>query len=89
MDVTNPTACGSDHPLIRLEQVISTPHVAGQSIQSNEIWARMFVENLVCVVQGRWPHPDHIVNRGVIPKVSLSPYAPSIFKHTPVGSAAP
>ena len=37
LDVTNPTACGSDHPLIRLEQVISTPHVAGQSIQSSEI----------------------------------------------------
>jgi len=76
-----------DHPLLKLDHVILSPHSAGLSVQSRETWARIAVENLVCVVHGRWPYPDNIVNGTVRPRYPLAAYDETIFKHSPVGLA--
>jgi D-3-phosphoglycerate dehydrogenase / 2-oxoglutarate reductase len=68
-----------DHPLLDLDNVILTPHVAAMSIQAKEDVGRGGVENVVSVLTGHWPHPDHIVNRGVVPRAPLAEYDPTLF----------
>lgn len=70
-----------DHPFLSLENVIMTPHVAAMSVQAKQDVGRGGVENVVSILSGFWPHPDHIVNRGVIPRVALADYDPSLFTH--------
>ena len=68
-----------DHPLLALDNVILTPHVAAMSVQAKEDVGRGGVENVVSVLSRHWPHPDHIVNRGVIPRAPLADYDPTLF----------
>lgn len=67
------------HPYLDLDNVILTPHVAGLSKQSLEIWARIGVENLVSIASGHWPDPNNVVNKDVKPKYLLKPYTKEIF----------
>ena len=60
-----------DHPLLGLDNVILTPHVAAGSVQSREDQMRGGVENAVAILQGRWPPQAHIVNPTVIPRFAL------------------
>jgi D-3-phosphoglycerate dehydrogenase / 2-oxoglutarate reductase len=60
-----------DHPLLGLENVVLTPHVAAQSVQATQDVAIGGVENVVAVLEGRWPPEEHIVNRGVTPRGPL------------------
>jgi D-3-phosphoglycerate dehydrogenase len=69
-----------DHPLLTLENVILTPHVAALSTQAAQDVARGGIENVVTILSGHWPHPDHIVNRGVVPWFTLRPYDPALLK---------
>lgn len=50
------------HPLIGIENVVLTPHVAAHSVQAMQDVATGGVENLVAVLRGRWPPRAHIVN---------------------------
>jgi D-3-phosphoglycerate dehydrogenase len=69
-----------DHPLLELDNVILTPHVAAHSVQAMYDVARGGVENLVAVLSGHWPKPEHVVNVGVQPWFPLSAYDPTIFE---------
>jgi D-3-phosphoglycerate dehydrogenase len=68
-----------DHPLLSLDNVILTPHVAALSTQAADDVARGGVENVVSILSGHWPHPDHIVNQGVVPWFPLQTYDPNLF----------
>jgi phosphoglycerate dehydrogenase-like enzyme len=67
------------HPLLELENVVLTPHVAAGSVQSGQDVARGGVENVVAVLRGHWPKPENIVNRGVVPRFPLEPYDDALF----------
>lgn len=60
--------------LLALDKVIATPHVAAGSVQSGEDVSRGGIANLVAVLSGRWPPPEHVVNAGVVPRVALAPW---------------
>jgi D-3-phosphoglycerate dehydrogenase len=68
-----------DHPLLGLENVVLTPHVAAGSVQAMEDVARGSVENVVAVLAGYWPDPRNVVNRDVQPHHLLADYVPTLF----------
>jgi D-3-phosphoglycerate dehydrogenase len=68
-----------DHPLLGLDNVILTPHVAALSVQAAQDVARGGVENVATVLSGHWPRPDRIVNRGVQPWFPLAEYDPALL----------
>jgi D-3-phosphoglycerate dehydrogenase len=55
-----------EHPLLALENVILTPHVAAYSEEAMRDVAVGGVENVVSVLQGKLPPSAHIVNPSVI-----------------------
>ena len=67
------------HPLLELDNVILTPHVAGLSVEAKQDVARGGVENLVSILCGQWPRPEHIVNAGVAPRIPLEEYDDALF----------
>jgi D-3-phosphoglycerate dehydrogenase / 2-oxoglutarate reductase len=71
-----------DHPLLSLENVLLTPHTAGLSVEAKYEVARGGIENVVSILSGHWPHPDHIVNQGVQPWYPLQPYDPMLLEMT-------
>jgi len=60
LDVFAVEPIGRDHPLLAMEQVLATPHVAGVTRQSYEGIARAVAANITAVREGRLP--DHCVN---------------------------
>jgi D-3-phosphoglycerate dehydrogenase len=68
-----------DHPFLSMDNVILTPHCAAMSIQAKEDVGRGGVENVVSILSGHWPDPNNIVNRGVVPRVPLAEYDPTLF----------
>jgi D-3-phosphoglycerate dehydrogenase len=68
-----------DHPFMTMDNVILTPHVAAMSIQAKEDVGRGGVENVVSILSGYWPHPDNIVNQGVVPRFPLKEYDPTLL----------
>jgi D-3-phosphoglycerate dehydrogenase / 2-oxoglutarate reductase len=67
------------HPLLEFDNVVLTPHVAAHSVDSTEIWLRESVRNLLTVLAGYWPPPDHLVNPEVTPRTPLIPWAEDLF----------
>jgi D-3-phosphoglycerate dehydrogenase len=64
------------HPLTDMDNVILTPHVAAGSVQaSHDIYA-IALDNIVDVLSGRWPPPEHVVNPTVIPRFPLASAPP-------------
>jgi len=67
-----------DHPLLALDNVVLTPHVAAGSVQAMQDVVVGAVENVVAILAGSWPDPAHVVNPGVQPRYPLtaqdSPY---------------
>jgi len=61
-----------DHPLVGLDRVILTPHVAANSVEAGRDVSRGAIENVVVVLSGRWPPPERVVNPGVVPRVALA-----------------
>lgn len=61
-----------DHPLLHLDNVILTPHVAALSEEGMREVSKGGIENLVAVLSGFWPAPERIVNAGVVPRFPLS-----------------
>ncbi|HXF64371.1 MAG TPA: C-terminal binding protein [Caldilineaceae bacterium] len=80
IDVFVPEGNPPNHPLLELENVLLTPHSAGLSVEAKRDVAVGGVENVVSILSGHWPHPDHIVNRGVEPWFPLKPYDPALFE---------
>jgi phosphoglycerate dehydrogenase-like enzyme len=60
------------HPLLELDNVICTPHVAAFSVESSRDVGTVGVENVAAVLSGRWPRIDRVVNSEVAPRVDLA-----------------
>lgn len=60
-----------NHPLLEMENVIFTPHVAAFSQESSFAVGDGGVENLATVLQGYWPPHNRIVNADVVPRFPL------------------
>jgi phosphoglycerate dehydrogenase-like enzyme len=60
------------HPLLNLENVILTPHVAALSMEAMREVSQKGIENIVSVLGGKWPPSERVVNKGVIPRFPLS-----------------
>ena len=60
------------HALLDLENVILTPHVAALSVEAMREVSEKGIENVVKVLNGKWPPPERIVNKGVVPRFPLS-----------------
>jgi D-3-phosphoglycerate dehydrogenase len=61
-----------NHPLLQLENVILTPHVAALSVEGMREVAEKGIENVVSVLSGYWPQAERIVNQGVEPRFPLT-----------------
>ena len=59
------------HPLLEMENVIFTPHVAAFSVDSSRDVGYGSVANLIAVLSGHWPPPNRIVNPEVQPREPL------------------
>ncbi|MCG6922722.1 MAG: D-glycerate dehydrogenase [Acidobacteria bacterium] len=58
IDVTDPEPLPRDHPLLRLENLVITPHLGTGTVQTRERMARMARENLLAGLAGRpLPYP--------------------------------
>ncbi|MDI6858628.1 MAG: D-glycerate dehydrogenase [Dehalococcoidia bacterium] len=60
LDVSEIEPIPADDPLLDLDNVVITPHIASASVATREKMARMAVENIVAVLQGEMP--AHCVN---------------------------
>ena len=54
-----------------MPNVILTPHVAAGSVQASEDIFLTAIDNIVDVLNGRWPLPENIVNPTVQPRFAL------------------
>ena len=68
-----------EHPLLALDNVVLTPHVAALSVESLRDNNRGSVENTVSILSSHWPKRENIVNQGVVPRFLLEPYDAGIF----------
>jgi D-3-phosphoglycerate dehydrogenase / 2-oxoglutarate reductase len=80
IDVFTPNEAPPAHPLLEMENVILTPHVAAGSVQSGQAVSRGGIENVVAILSGYWPPQDNIVNRGVVPRIPLQNYDETLFE---------
>lgn len=55
-----------DNPILKLENVILTPHVAGTPEESLERMATSVAENVADVLRGRLPQVEAVVNKSVL-----------------------
>ena len=65
LDVTETEPLASDSPLLALDNVVLTPHIAGYSDQSQDNCWHLSVETAIDLAHGRWP--KSYVNRDVKP----------------------
>lgn len=66
-----------DHPLLHMDHVILTPHVAALSEEGMREVSKGGIENLAAVLSGFWPKLERIVNAGVVPRYSLEYLQPA------------
>lgn len=69
LDVLEQEPAGPDNPLLRLNNVVLTPHIAGYSDEYLDLCWRLSVETVLALAGGRWPRS--YVNRGVKPRWPL------------------
>ena len=80
IDVFTPNEAPPVHPMLGLDNVILTPHVAAGSVQSGQAVSRGGIENVVAILSGQWPLPENIVNRGVLPRFALHDHDATLFE---------
>jgi len=74
IDVFTKEETAPDHPLLTLDNVVYTPHVAALSVESKRDNSQGSIENLVALLSGHWPDPQNMVNQGVISRFPLKDY---------------
>jgi glyoxylate reductase len=58
LDVTEPEPLPRDHPLLRMPNVVITPHLGSATVETRRRMAELSVENLLAGLRGeRLPHP--------------------------------
>jgi D-3-phosphoglycerate dehydrogenase len=70
LDVFEQEPTPPNNPLLRFENVVVTPHVAGQSDLFPEIYWRYSVETIILLANGYWPRS--VANPGVKPRWDLT-----------------
>jgi D-3-phosphoglycerate dehydrogenase len=68
------------HPLLGLDQVVLTPHVAAYSREASRDCVLGGLENLTAVLGGRWPRPDRVVDPRVVPRAPLGAHDPALAR---------
>lgn len=63
LDVTDPEPIAPDDPLLALDNVVITPHIASASVATRSRMAALAAENLLAALRG--DVPKHAVNRGI------------------------
>jgi glyoxylate reductase len=63
VDVTDPEPLPRDHPLLRLDNVIITPHLGSATVETRQRMAELSVENLLAGLAGR-PLPCRVLPPG-------------------------
>ena len=63
LDVFEQEPTDPTNPLLRLENVVATPHAAGESTESAALSARVASRQAAAVLRGEWP--DRVVNPAV------------------------
>jgi glyoxylate reductase len=63
LDVTEPEPLPRDHPLLRLDNIIITPHLGSATEQTRQRIAEMSIENLLAGLSGR-PLPFPVMTAG-------------------------
>lgn len=71
LDVLEHEPARPDNPLLSLDNVVITPHIAGYSDSFYEDSWKLSVETVIDIARGRWPRS--YVNRDVVPLRALSP----------------
>jgi len=61
LDVFDEEPIPTDSPLLKLDNVVLTPHNAGMTPETIEKGAQMAVDNIINYFRG---NPTHVVNRG-------------------------
>ena len=70
LDVFETEPVDPDNPLLQLDQVVVTPHIAGFSDQSEQNFWRLSTQTALDLATGRWPRS--CVNRDVKPRWNLT-----------------
>lgn len=65
LDVFDAEPTSADNPLLKLDSVVSSPHMAGVTHEAVAGMARVTAENVLSVLDGR-PIRDHVVNKEVL-----------------------
>jgi D-3-phosphoglycerate dehydrogenase / 2-oxoglutarate reductase len=65
LDVFDDEPTSADNPLLKLGNVVSSPHMAGVTHETVAAMARVTAENVLSVLDGR-PIRDHVVNQKVL-----------------------
>ncbi len=69
LDVFEKEPVDSDNPLLKMDNVVVTPHSASYSDVAFSLPAKIVLQEVVRVLSGRWP--KNVVNESVKPKVNL------------------
>jgi phosphoglycerate dehydrogenase-like enzyme len=70
LDVFEQEPPDPDNPLFKLDNVVATPHVAGQSDEDQERAWRLATDSALAMARGQWPRS--YVNRTVKPRLNLA-----------------
>lgn len=60
LDVTEPEPLDPDHPLLAMENVVVTPHIASSTVVGRDRMMRMAIEQALLALDGE--RPNHLVN---------------------------
>jgi len=81
-DIEPPPA---DHPLLRLDNVVATPHIAGATAETSREMSRAAAEQWIALLRGRVP--PRLVNPEVWPRYSERFASIIGFRPDPIGAA--
>jgi phosphoglycerate dehydrogenase-like enzyme len=76
LDVFEEEPPSPDNPLLRLDNVVLTPHAAGTDYKSRDDMAHSAAEAIVALSRGEWP-AEKVVNPEVRPTFSWKPFPPA------------
>ena len=69
LDVLEKEPVDPDNPLLKMDNVVVTPHSAGYSDAAYERLRVIMLQEAIRVLSGQWPR--NVVNKSVKPKVHL------------------